>query len=63
MRQIIGSYPEGGGQSLELPNTVLFNLFLFYVHHFVYMRVCVRMSDPLELELQTVVSGHVGAGN
>jgi hypothetical protein len=25
--------------------------------------VCVRMLDTLELELQTVVSWHVGAGN
>jgi hypothetical protein len=27
------------------------------------MYVCVRASDPLELELQTAVSCHVGAGN
>jgi hypothetical protein len=27
------------------------------------MYVCVRMSDSLELELQTVVSYHVGTGN
>ena len=28
-----------------------------------FMHVCVRVSDPLELELQTVVSCHVGARN
>ena len=27
------------------------------------LSVCVRVSDPLELELQTVVSCHMGAGN
>ena len=27
------------------------------------MNVCVRVLNPLELELQTVVSCHVGAGN
>jgi hypothetical protein len=27
------------------------------------MYVYVKVSDPLELELQTVVSCHVGAGN
>jgi hypothetical protein len=27
------------------------------------LHVCVRESDPLELELQTVVSSHVGAEN
>jgi hypothetical protein len=27
------------------------------------MCVCVRVSDPLELELQTVVNHHAGAGN
>ena len=46
-----------------ITNTVYF-LFLFYVHwHFVCMYVCVRVLDPLELELKTVVSCHVGAGN
>lgn len=29
---------------------------------FAYMCVCVRMLDPLEVELQTVVSCHVSAG-
>ena len=39
-------------------------LFLFYVQWcFVYMHVCVRVLDPLELEMQTVVSSHVGSGN
>jgi hypothetical protein len=39
-------------------------LFLFYVHqYFAYMHVWVRMSDPLEQELQTVESCPVGAGN
>ena len=39
-------------------------LFLFRVHWcFARMHVCVWVSDPLELELQTVVSHHVAAGN
>ena len=39
-------------------------LFLFYVHLcFACIYVCVRVSDPLELELQTVVSCHVSAEN
>ena len=37
-------------------------LFSFYVYWcFAYMHVCVRVLNPLELELQTVVSCHVGA--
>ena len=46
-------------------NAMLFfflNLFLFYAHwYFAYMGVYVRLSDPLELRLQTIVSCHVGA--
>jgi hypothetical protein len=39
-------------------------LFLFYMHWcFAYMNVCVRVLGPLELELQTVVSCRLGAGN
>ena len=39
-------------------------LFLFYVHWcFACMYVCVRVWDPLELELLTVVSCLLGAGN
>lgn len=39
-------------------------LFLFYVHwRFACMRVCGRVSDPLEVGLQTVVSHYVDAGN
>jgi hypothetical protein len=38
-------------------------LFLFYVHWcFDYMYVYVRVLDPLEQELQTVVRCHVGDG-
>lgn len=41
-----------------------FNLCLFYAHWcFAGRYVCVRVSDPRELELQAVVSWHVGAGN
>jgi hypothetical protein len=36
---------------------------LFILCTLACMYVCVRMLDPLELELQTVVSCHVGAGN
>ena len=35
----------------------------FYFMYFACIYVCVRMLDPLELELQTVVSCPVGAGN
>ena len=39
-------------------------LIYFYVHwYFACMYVCVRLLEPLELELQTFVSYHVGAGN
>jgi hypothetical protein len=38
-----------------------FSLFLFYVHwYFGCMYICV--SEPLELEFQTVVSSHVNIG-
>ena len=41
-------------------NTYLY----FYVHWcFVSMHVCVRVSDLLELEFQTLLSCHVGSGN
>lgn len=37
--------------------------FIFYVHwFFAYMYVRVKVLDPLDLELQRVVSGCVGAG-
>lgn len=43
---------------------ILMIYFLFYVHwYFVCMYVCVRVSNPLELELQTLVSCHVGNRN
>jgi hypothetical protein len=39
-------------------------LFLFYVHWcFACLHVYARVSDPLELELRTVVSHYVVAGN
>jgi hypothetical protein len=39
-------------------------VFIYYVHWcFACMYVCVRVLDTLELDLQTVVSCHVGAGN
>ena len=42
----------------------LISIFLFYVHWcFDCVYVGVKMSGPLELELQAVVSCHVGAGN
>lgn len=38
--------------------------FLFYVHlRFARIYVCVRVSDALNLEVQTVVSCYVGNGN
>lgn len=43
--------------------TLLKLINLFNVHWcFVYMHVCVRALDSLELDLQTVVSCHEGAG-
>jgi hypothetical protein len=45
-------------------NILMTYLFLFYVHwYFACMYVSVRGSDPLEGELQSVVSCHVGARN
>ena len=41
-------------------NAVPFFIFCVWVF---CMYICVRMLDPLELELQTGVSCHVGAGN
>ena len=48
----------------------LFYFILFYFILFYFMcigvlpvYVCVRVLDPLEVELQTVVSCHVDAGN
>jgi hypothetical protein len=38
-------------------------LFLTFMWSFACMYVCVRIPDPLELELQTVVSCHVDSGN
>jgi hypothetical protein len=38
-------------------------LFLFYVHqHFAYKSLCVKVSELLQLELQTVVRCRVGGG-
>ena len=34
---------------------MIYLTFLFYVH--------VKVSDPLQLDLQTIVNSHVGAGN
>lgn len=46
----------------------LLKFFFKFIHFyeywcFAYMHVCVRMPNPLELKLQTVVSYHVGPGN
>ena len=52
---------------LYLKTMIIFNglfIFIFYVHWcFACIHVCVRVPDTLELELQTVVSSHVGARN
>ena len=37
-------------------------LFLFYVH-WCFACIYVRVSDSLELDLQTVISYHMGSGN
>ena len=47
-------------------NIYIYNCFLLYVHWcFAYVRVYVyvRVSDPLELDLQTGVGCHVSVGN
>jgi hypothetical protein len=42
----------------------MIDFFLFYIYWcFACVYICVRESDPLELELQMVVSCHVVAGN
>jgi hypothetical protein len=47
---------------LLLKNHLFF--FVFYVHWCsACMSVCMRMSEPLQVELQTVVRYHVGAGS
>jgi hypothetical protein len=69
--QILNSGYQPGGNCLyplsylANQNVCLFNevsqlkkLFNFYC-----MCIGVRLSDPLELELQTVLSCHMGAGN
>lgn len=59
---------ELAGVHLPLPCIwgffLMIYLFLFRVHWcFACVNVHVRVSDPLELELQTVVNHYVGAGN
>lgn len=57
----------GFGPRTTIMRTIMFfyNLFILtYVHLcFACMYVHVKMSDALELELQKVVSYHVGTGN
>ena len=58
---------------LERCTVKSYEMFLFRTFHLIYflctlvaLPACVffaRVSDPLELELQSVVSCHVGAGN
>ena len=52
-------------QDLAFWSFYFFLRFIYlYVHlWFACMYACVRVPDPLELELQTVVSYHVDAGN
>ena len=56
---------HGAGEGAESATPFFFpNLFLFIVHWCLLAHaICVKVSDPLELELQTGVSCHVGAGN
>jgi hypothetical protein len=51
--------------NMYYPFKLLFDdIFTYFIcTGFAYMHVCVRGSDSLELELQTVVSHHVGAEN
>ena len=48
---------------LKILNLILYNLILYMHWCFACMYICVRVLDLLELELQTVVNCHVGAGN
>ena len=50
---------------VQIPTTSDKSVLNIYNVHwwFVYMYVCLRVSEALELELQTGVSCHVGAGN
>jgi hypothetical protein len=49
--------------SLSLSLSLIIYLFFIYLHWcFACMYVCVRESNHLELEFQTVVSCYVGAG-
>jgi hypothetical protein len=53
-------YPSSETFSFLFSNDLL----LFYVHQcFAYLYLCVRVLDPLELELQTLVSCHAEGGN
>ena len=57
---------KGEGGIMKLCHSLKRNNFLlvFYVRwYFDSMYVFARVSGPLELELETVVSCHVGAGN
>jgi hypothetical protein len=45
------------------PHLLTFFKICFISWCFACMYVCMRVSDPLELESQTGVSCHVGAGN
>ena len=52
----------GGGWLVVFNNLFAYDLFMC-ISVFACMYICVRVLDPLELELQTVVSCHVVAGN
>jgi hypothetical protein len=59
----VGELP-GRGRNHEVTTTTTNINIKFSVHWCVVcMYICVRVLDPLELELLTVVSRHVGAGN
>jgi hypothetical protein len=50
--------------SLSLSLSLFLSFVLLFFHDlFHFMCIGVSVSDPLELELQTVVSCHMGAGN
>jgi hypothetical protein len=52
---------EEDRRHINIKDRTVSNLGFFF--NFYFMFIDVRVSDPLGLELQTVVSYHVGAGN
>lgn len=48
---------------LKRTNIQYIRIYLFLCAVVLYLNVCAKVTEPLELELQILVSCHVGAGN